>query len=97
MFLRQLPGTNPTEVSGARWIRFVLASLLFERREARQFSSFLAETRVVNVCQKTTRSQITGKAVGINGEVTQSLQRQFVMARTDMVCCAQVPRPGCRG
>lgn len=62
-----------------------LTSLLFERHEARQFSPFLAETRVVRVCQNTTcrRRQITGKAVGINVEVMQSLQRQFLMAPTD--------------
>lgn len=76
-FLEGAPieGRNPTEVSGARWIR----------REARQFSPFLAETRVVKVCQNTThrRRQITGKAVGINVEVMQSLQRQFLMAPPD--------------
>lgn len=61
-----------------------LTSLLFERCEARQFSLFLAETRVVKVCLSTThrRRQITGKAVGINVEVMQSL-RQFLMAPTD--------------
>lgn len=74
-----------------------LTRLLVELRQECQFSPFLSEAHVVKVCQNTIQCwrQITGKAVGINVEAMQSLQRGFPMAEPDTVFCTQVPRPVC--